>query len=47
MTPGRSDLSNANSGVYGKFYKDAGGTGVDVNVTENNYIKIFRVLGYA
>ena len=47
MTPGRSDLSGANRGVYGQFYKDAGGTNVDVNVTANNYIKIFRVLGYA
>lgn len=47
MTPGRSDLSGANRGVYGQIYKDAGGTNVDANVTAQNYIKIFRVLGYA
>lgn len=47
MTPGRTDLNGSNRGVYGQIYKDAGGTYVDVNVTAKNYIKIFRVLGYA
>lgn len=46
MTVGRSDLSGANRGVYGQMYPHANGTNIDVKVTENNYIKIFRVLGY-
>ena len=48
MTPGRSDLSGENAGVYGQFYPDAGGVGtkVDVKVTKNNYIKIYKVVGY-
>lgn len=47
MTPGRSDLSGENVGVYGQFYPNAGGTNIDVKVTENSYIKIYRVLGYS
>lgn len=47
MTVGRSDLSGANRGVYGQMYPNANGTNSDVKVTENNYIKIFRILGYA
>lgn len=48
MTPGRSDLSGQNQGVYGQFYPDAGGVGtkVDVKTTKNNYIKIVKVVGY-
>lgn len=46
MTVGRSDLSGANRGVYGQMYPHANGTNIDVKVTENNYIKIFKVLGY-
>lgn len=47
MTPGRSDLSGANRGVYAQIYPHASGTNIDVNVTAQNYIKIFRILGYA
>lgn len=47
MTVGRSDLSGTNRGVYGQMYPHANGTNIDVKVTENNYIKIFRILGYA
>ena len=47
MTVGRSDLSGANRGVYGQFYPHANGTNIDVNVEAQNYIKIFRILGYA
>lgn len=47
MTVGRSDLSGANRGVYCQLYPHANGTNIDVNVTTNNYIKIFRILGYA
>lgn len=46
MTVGRSDLSGANRGVYGQLYPNANGTNSDVKVTQNNYIKIFRILGY-
>lgn len=46
MTVGRTDLSGANRGVYGQIYPHANGTNIDVKVTENNYIKIFRILGY-
>lgn len=46
MTVGRSDLSGANRGVYCQLYPHANGTNIDVNVTTNNYIKIFRILGY-
>ena len=46
MTVGRSDLSGENRGVYGQLYPNANGTNSDVKVTANNYIKIFRVLGY-
>lgn len=46
MTVGRSDLSGTNRGVYGQIYPHANGTNIDVKVTANNYIKIFRVLGY-
>lgn len=46
MTVGRSDLSGANRGIYGMIYPHASGTYIDVNVTEDNCIKIFRVLGY-
>ena len=46
ITVGRSDLSGANRGVYGQMYPHANGTNIDVKFTENNYIKIFRVLGY-
>ena len=48
ITPGRSDLNGANRGVYAQIYPDAGGVGtkVDTKVTANNYIKIYRVLGY-
>lgn len=48
MTPGRTDLDGTpNVGVYGQFYPHANGTNIDVKVTENSYIKIFRVLGYS
>ena len=47
MTVGRSDLSGANRGVYGQFYPHANGTNIDVKVEAQNYIKIFRILGYA
>jgi hypothetical protein len=46
MTVGRSDLSGANRGVYGQLYPNANGTNSDAKVTVNNYIKIFRVVGY-
>lgn len=46
MTVGRTDLDGANRGVYTQLYKNAGGTNVDVSLSANNYIKIFRVLGY-
>lgn len=46
MTVGRSDLSGANRGVYAQLYTNAGGINTDVNITANNYIKIFRVIGY-
>ena len=48
MTVGRTDLGGANRGVYGQFYPYAGGEGtnIDVNITANNYIKIFRIIGY-
>lgn len=48
MTPGRTDLSGTpNVGVCGQFYPNANGINVDVKVTANSYIKIFRVLGYS
>ena len=46
MTVGRSDLEGKNRGVYAQIYKNAGGTNIDVSVSEKNYIKIVRVLGY-
>ena len=46
MTVGRSDLNEDNRGVYGQLYPNANGTNSDVKVTINNYIKIFRVVGY-
>ena len=46
MIVGRSDLSGVNAGVYGQMYPHANGTNIDVKVTANNYIKIFRILGY-
>lgn len=48
MTVGRTDLSGANRGVYGQLYPSAGGVGtnVDVKVTAENNIKIFRIVGY-
>lgn len=46
MIIGRSDLSNLNAGVYGQIYPHADGTNIDVKITPNIYIKIFRVLGY-
>ena len=46
MTVGRSDLSGANRGVYGQMYPHANGTNIDVKVEAQNYIKIFRILGY-
>ena len=49
MTTGRTDLSGANNGVYAQIYPQAGGanTNIDVKVEKNEYIKIFRVLGYS
>lgn len=46
ITVGRSDLSGENRGVYVQLYPNANGTNVDVKLEEQNYIKIFRVLGY-
>ena len=46
MTVGRTDLNGLNRGVYGQIYPHANGTNIDAKVTENNYIKIFRILGY-
>lgn len=46
MTVGRSDLSGANRGAFAQLYANAGGSNIDVNISTNNYIKIFRVLGY-
>lgn len=46
MTVGRSDLSGANRGVYAQLYPHANGTNIDAKVEAQNYIKIFRILGY-
>lgn len=46
MTPGRSDLDGANQGVYAQLYPHANGTNIDAKVTANNYIVVYRILGY-
>lgn len=43
---GRSDLSNLNAGIYGQIYPNANGENIDVKITTNLYIRIFRILGY-
>ena len=45
MTPGRSDLSGQNRGVYAQLYPNANGTNVDAKVESQNYIKIYKILG--